>query len=89
MTESARRRRIREAWELCGLPYHRFGCLTADDDLAAQEWPAGVKEEVLRAVVELRFYRLCMPMRERYLEFVDELLRPQVVDRSKFFPKVR
>lgn len=43
---------------------------------------------MLRAIVELRLYRLCMPFRERYLEFVDELLGPQQVEVNRRFSKV-
>lgn len=79
----AQRRRIQEASDLLGLPYHS---LTPMAD--RRVWPQSVKEEVLRAVVELRFYKLCMPLRERYLDFVEALLGtpqrdPQMVERTE------
>lgn len=82
MVSDHHKRRIQEARDLCGLPYHRLGELYLD------KWPRAVRREVLRAIVELRLYRLCMPFRERYLEFVDELLGPQQVEVNRRFSKV-
>jgi len=79
---SAHGRRVHEACDLLTLSYHKLrGFATA------QDWPRSVREEVLRAVVELRFYKLCMPLRERYLEFVEELLTPQEVERTIEAPR--
>ncbi len=55
-----------EAADFLMLPYQAL-----ESDRA---WTGPVKEDVLLCVTELRFYRLMAPVREMYLEMVDELL---------------
>jgi hypothetical protein len=55
-----------EAADFLLLPYQSWLC--------SREWNGPVKEDVLLSVIELRFYRLMGPVREMYLQMVDELL---------------